>query len=317
MTVDVVGAIDVGGTKIAVGLVNADGQILEQEVCPSEPVKQLPRALDRLEAMMSACRARRPDARLLGVGVGCTGPVDPVTGILGPNTFLPGWEGYNLIDLVEARFGVPAAVENDADAAALGETAWGAGRGSSRCIYITVSTGIGGGIVLDGVLYRGAGGAHPELGHIVIEAGYGAGDASDPCFCGSRGCWESLASGPAFAGWYNTQAAERGLNLLEADARTVCQRAGVGDTLAQEAVLREGYYLGVGLANLISAFVPEVIVLGGGVMQSWLLFEAQVQAVIRQNCGLVPWQRTELRPAVLGARTGLAGAARVWFHRYL
>ena len=309
---DVVGAIDVGGTKIAVGLVDRDGQILEQEVTPSEPVKQLPGALDRLEHMLRACQERQPGARVIGIGVGCTGPVDPVSGMLGPNTFLPGWEGFNLIDLLRAHFGVPAAVENDADAAALGETAWGAGRGASRCIYITVSTGIGGGIVLDGALYRGAGGAHPELGHIVIQSGQG-----EPCFCGARGCWENLASGPALAGWYNTQARERGLKLPEVDARAVCQRSGEGDALAQEAVQREGMYLGVGLANLITAFVPEVIVLGGGVMQSWPLFESQVRSVIRQNCGLVPWQRTELRMASLGARTGLAGAARVWYHRYI
>src|SRR5574338_1601319 len=150
---EVVGAIDVGGTKIAVGLVDRDGQILEQEVTSTEPVKQLPGALDRLEQMLRACQERQPGARMIGIGVGCTGPVDPVTGVLGPNTFLPGWEGFNLIDLLQARFGVPAAVENDADAAALGETAWGAGRGASRCIYVTVSTGIGGGIVLDGALY--------------------------------------------------------------------------------------------------------------------------------------------------------------------
>jgi glucokinase len=204
------------------------------------------------------------------------------------------------------------AIENDADAAVLGEAAWGAGQGASCCLYVTVSTGIGCGILLDGRVYRGAGGAHPELGHIIIDPGRGP-----VCFCGARGCWESLAAGPALAGWYNTQVLERRLPGESAlDAREICRRAQAGEPLAREAVEREGYYLGIGLANLISIFVPQVIVLGGGVMESWGLFEQPVRAMIRQSCGLVPYQRTVLRRASLGMRTGLAGAAQVWFHRY-
>ncbi len=100
------------------------------------------------------------------------------------------------------------------------------------------------------------------------------------------------------------------------DARAVCGRAAQGDTAAQEAALREGYYLGIGLANLITTFVPDVIALGGGVMESWPLFESRARTIIRQSCGLVPHERTQLRPASLGARTGLAGAAWVWYHQY-
>jgi glucokinase len=207
--------------------------------------------------------------------------------------------------------GVPVAIENDADAAALGEVAWGSGQGARRCIYVTVSTGIGCGIVLDGRLYRGAGGAHPELGHLVMDPEHGP-----ACYCGARGCWESLASGPALSAWYASRRLELGIPLSEpVDARQVCQNALQDDTAAQEAVLREGYYLGIGLANLVTAFVPDVIVLGGGVMESWPLFEGRVHTIIHQVCGLVPHQLTQLRPASLGARTGLSGAARVWLHR--
>jgi glucokinase len=149
------------------------------------------------------------------------------------------------------------------------------------------------------------------MGHQVIDPARGP-----QCFCGAKGCWESLASGPAFGAWYTEQARERGLTVPPADAREVCLRAEQGDSLAQEAVLREGYYLGQGLANLVTLFVPDVIVLGGGVMQSWPMFAGQVRAIIRQNCGLVPHERTDLRLASLGTKTGLAGAARVWFHRY-
>lgn len=306
-----VGAVDVGGTKIAVGLVDASGQVHAQEVAPTDRTRDFSYGLGQIAEMLDSCKSQCPGEQLCGIGVGCTGPVDPRTGVLGPNSFLPLWEGVNTIDLMEKRFGLPVAIENDADAAALGEYAWGAGAGASRCIYVTVSTGIGCGVVIDGRLYRGAGGAHPELGHITLDPQRGT-----TCYCGGRGCWESLASGTALGAWYSAELLERGLPAEVVDARLVCQRAGEGDALAREAVVREGYYLGLGMASLVNAFVPDVIVMGGGVMQSWPLFQAQVQAIIQQNCGLVPHQLTHLRLAALGARTGLAGAARVWFHRF-
>ena len=227
------------------------------------------------------------------------GPVYPLTGKLGRIEFLPGWEGLDLVDELQRAFGVSAAIENDADAAALGESAWGAGKGAQRFIYLTVSTGIGGGIVLDGRLYRGADGSHPELGHHVI-------DPSGPlCFCGARGCWESLASGPALA-----------LRGGRATALEVCEAARQGDVEALAAVEQEGAVLGIGLANLVTMFVPDVIALGGGVMQSWDLFTDKITAIIRTSCGLVPYEKTRLLPASLGRDAGLVGAAQVWIKRY-
>lgn len=306
-----VGAVDIGGTKIAVGLVDAEGRILAREVSPTAPEKGVEDGLARIQAMLAACQVQLPNSQMIGIGVGCTGPVDPQTGVLGPNSFLPLWEGVELVDRLKAVTGVSVAIENDADAAALGEFAWGAGRGTSQCIYVTVSTGIGCGIVLDGKLYRGVDGAHPELGHFVIDWDHGP-----ACSCGAKGCWESLASGPAMAAWYRSRASAPTSDLDAIDAREICRRAEAGEELAQAAVEREGEYLGVGLANLISTFVPQVIVLGGGVMESWPLFADRVTAMIRQNCTLVPSEKTQLRRASLGARTGLAGAARVWYHRF-
>jgi glucokinase len=303
----VIGAVDIGGTKIAVGLVNAQGRILAQAVSPTAPEKGVEDGLERINTMLGACQAQLQGSRLAGIGVGCTGPVDPDTGVLGPNSFLPLWEGVKLVDRLQSMTGVPVAIENDADAAALGEVSWGAGRGATPCIYVTVSTGIGCGIVVDGKLYRGVAGAHPELGHHVIDWTSG-----QDCYCGGKGCWESLASGPAVAAWYQSQSPE----AVGVDAREICRRAEAGEPLAREAARREGLYLGIGLANLINAFVPEVIVLGGGVMQSWPLFADQAQEAIRQGCRLVAYEKTELRLASLGARTGLAGAARVWYHRF-
>jgi len=300
-------AVDVGGTKIAVGLVTEDGQILEQDQCPTEPQRGPQDGLKRITAMLRGCLSRRPGLLLSGIGIGCTGPVDAASGKLGPNNFLVGWENVSLQERLSAEFGLPAATENDADAAALAETLWGAGRGAARCIYITVSTGIGGGLVIDGRLYRGVDGAHPEFGHHMIDPS--AVPAGQSCFCGMTGCWESLASGPAMAAWFQAQGGG------QADARQICALARQGDALARRSVEREGRYLGLGLANLITLFTPDVIVLGGGVMESWPMFEAAVRETIRTSCGLVPHEKTRLARASLGVQTGLAGAGAVWFQR--
>jgi glucokinase len=307
----VIGAVDIGGTKIAVGLVSPEGQILAQEAQPTDRDRDYRHGLSQIQTMLHHCLERVPGARIVGAGVGCTGPVDRETGVLGPNSFLPLWEGINMIRLLEEMLGVPAAIENDADAAALGEYFWGAGKGARVCMYVTVSTGIGCGLIVDGHPYQGAGGAHPEIGHIIVQAGEGP-----VCFCGARGCWESLASGTGMARWYAEQLRGRGLQDIGVSAREICERAVKGELLAQEAVQREGYYLGTGVSNLVNAYTPDVIVLGGGVIGSWALFEDTVNALIRQNCLLVPHERVSLRLASLGAQTGLAGAARVWLHRY-
>jgi glucokinase len=243
-----------------------------------------------------------------GIGVGSTGPIDPETGVYGEVGTLPGWQGAPLAADLEREFGVSVAVENDADAAALGEAAWGAGRDASSLLYVTVSTGIGVGIILDGRLYRGAGRAHPEIGHQVIDS------RGPACYCQANGCWESLASGPAMEAWMGANAA--GQFPPEAlTARQICALARQGDTLALAAVRREAHYLGLGLANLVTIFCPEVIALGGGMMLSADLFLAQAIDVVRRICTQVPAANTSIVLAGLGTDTGLLGAACAWLHR--
>ncbi|MEK7754795.1 MAG: ROK family protein, partial [Acidobacteriota bacterium] len=219
-------------------------------------------------------------------------------------SLLPGWQGAELVSRLTDQFGVPVALENDADAAALAEAAWGAGQGKRRFLYVNVGTGIGAGIVLDGRLYRGVDGSHPELGHQVIDT------SGPPCYCGARGCWESFASGPAMVAWM--QAASAG----EWTAERICRLAEAGDELARRVVEREGHYLGLGLANLVTIFCPDMIALGGGVMKSSHLFIERAGAVVRRICTQVPAAKTMLAPALLGEDAALAGAARAWHHRY-
>jgi glucokinase len=303
-----IGAVDIGGTKIAVGVVNDEGKVLASTECATDAKRGFADAADRMTAMLHSC-AEQAGVKIRGIGIGCTGPVYPMTGLIGNADFIKEWEGANPVQELGDRFGVTAAMENDADAAALGEGFWGAGSGLQHMIFVTVGTGIGGGIVLGGKLYRGVDGAHPEIGHHVI-------DASGPqCFCGARGCWEILARGPAMTDWMQAHVPNRSSDSF-LTAKQICELAREGDALAKQAVEREAHYLGLGLANLVTLFTPEVIVLGGSVMGSAPLFMEGIKSEIRRNCGVVPYEKTEIRLASLGPQSGLIGAARVWHHRF-
>ncbi len=166
-------------------------------------------------------------------------------------------------------------------------------------IYVTVSTGVGGGVVLDGRLQRGPAGEHPEIGHHVVDP------AGPACFCGAHGCWESLASSRALATWAASQAGGP-----DGDAQWICELARAGEPLAQQAVAREAYYLGLGLANIILLLVPEGIVLGGGVMQEYDLFAPGIRAVVDRHSIMVPASRVKIVKSMLGVQSGVLGAAR-------
>jgi glucokinase len=305
----VIAAVDIGGTKIAVGMVSDQGCVLTQLESPTDASRGFPDALQRINKMLRQT-AESAKAKISGIGIGCTGPVYPLTGLIGDVDFLPGWQGADPVSELAREFHVTVAMENDADAAALGEAAWGSGKGKRSLVYVTVGTGIGGGIILGGNLYRGVDDSHPEIGHHVI-------DPSGPqCFCGAKGCWEVLARGPAMADWIREQSLPDSLRLVDLDAKKICQLATEGVPIACQAAEREAHYLGVGLANLVTLFAPDTIVLGGSVLRSADLFWEGIHRVIRQNCGLVPFEKTEITLASLGEHSALIGAARVWHHRF-
>jgi glucokinase len=305
----VIGAVDIGGTKIAVGMVDDSGKVLSRLESPTNAAGGYANGLARMIDMLRRT-SRDVDVEISGIGIGSTGVVHPGSGAFGDVDLLPGWQGNNPVQDLAREFKVTVAIENDADASALGEAGWGAGKSKSRLIYVTVGTGIGGGIILNGQLYRGVDMAHPEISHHVI-------DPSGPdCSCGYRGCLESLATGPAMAAWFNANKVRDRNRPQNVSAAQICQLAKQGEPLAVRAVEREAYYLGLGLANLINLFVPEVIVLGGSVMKSAALLLDGIRKVIRQGCRFVPHEKTELALASLGADANLIGAARVWHHRF-
>jgi glucokinase len=304
-----IAAVDIGGTKIAVGMIDSDGRVLSRFESPTAADNGYASALDRTVNMLHDAAAGA-HAEINGIGIGSTGPVDPFTGEIGDVNFFPNWRGQNPVRDLERIFDVSVAMENDADAAALGEASWGVGRNRTRLIYVTVGTGIGVGIILDGHVYRGVDQAHPEIGHHVI-------DSSGPlCDCGFHGCWESLAAGPAMVTWFKNNTPMDYPHGADLTAKNICELARQGDRWAIRAVEHEGRYLGLGLANLVTMFVPEMIVLGGSVMKSAALFMDEARKVIASSCRFVPFQKTELALASLGEDTNLIGAARVWHHRF-
>jgi glucokinase len=299
-----IGSVDIGGTKIAVGAIREDGTIVKRLKCSTEPEKGFQPAMQRIIAMLRDISA--DGTQLAGIGVGCPGPLNPFTGVIGDVGTLPGWQGGNLVAELESELDLPVAVENDADAAALGEACWGTDVDCGSFICVTISTGIGGGILFGGELYRGVDGAHPEFGHQILDP------AGPHCYCGARGCWESLACGPAMVSWASENYPEAQFTA----ASEICDAARRRDPIALRCVEREGFYLGLGLTNLITSFAPDRIALRGGVMKSSDLFMDIARRVIREFCTQVPSEKTHITPASLGSDSGLLGAAQAWLLRH-
>jgi len=300
-----IAGVDIGGTKIALGLIDDNGAVVTRTEIPVQMERGPANARDRILQILHK-QVLETGAGLTGIGIACTGPVDPITGELGDVNTLPGWQGWNPVRELADAFGVTAALENDADAAALGEARWGAGQGKRSLISITVGTGIGAGIILNGDVYRGANHAHPEIGHHIVEPD------GPLCTCGASGCWESLASGPALEQWY----AEQNPDDDRRTGKEICMLARAGHASAQRAVERLAKYLGLGLSNVVSILMPEVIALSGSVMQSADLLLDRIHAIVRGKCRLVPVENCEIAVSSLGANAGLIGAAQVWRHHF-
>ncbi|MBI2829719.1 MAG: ROK family protein [Chloroflexi bacterium] len=306
--------IDLGGSKILSAVVDARGNILSRDYSVTPATEGLEAVVKSV--LESADRALRQAnisvANLSAIGICAPGPSNPETGILFTSPNLPALKDVPLRDIIGKALGKPVFLLNDADAAALGELYFGAGRSARNFIYITVSTGIGGGIIIDGKVYHGASGVAGEVGHIVID------DDGPPCGCGNHGCWETLASGTALAreakkridsGVKTSILEYAGGTLEKVNAEAVHRAARAGDNLAVALIRRNAYYLGVGLANLINIFNPELIVIGGGLsnLGDLLLKPASEEAgrrAFRQS-----YQAVRIVRAELGSDSGVIGAA--------
>ena len=305
---DPVLAIDIGGTKIAVGVVEPGGRLAswaQTETPRGLEAEQLWRTLDVLCTNLLA--EQRIDARggLAGVGCGCGGPLDWPVGRVSPLN-IPAWRSFPLRERLHERFGgIPVRLHNDAICMAVGEHWRGAGRGRRNLLGMVVSTGVGGGLVLDGRLINGATGNAGHIGHVVV-------DPSGPfCTCGGRGCLEAIARGPALAAWAQGEGWRPG--QTEVTAKDLADDAAQGHPIGVAAMRRAGGALGIAIASAVQLCDVEVVSIGGGLAQAGPLLFEPLEEALRTHAGLDYARDVPVVAATLGQSAGLIGAAALIF----
>jgi glucokinase len=302
--------VDLGGTQIRACLWKVEAGMEQQAKKPTQARQGPSRVLKRIKLAVREVLAGLAPEDLLAIGIASPGPLDPQSGIILSPANLPGWDRVPLREIMVKEFHAPVYVNNDANLACLAEHRFGHGQGASDLVYLTISTGIGGGVVCGGQLLMGAHGLAAEPGHMIV-------DADGPrCGCGSIGCLEALSSGTAIARQAGEWIREGQDSLLasptysgkELTAQIVAEAALKGDALAQRLISRAAYYLGIGVLNLIHIFDPQMVILGGGVSKIGSPLFDPVQLWVREHA-LTPAQReTPILPAKLGDDVGLFGA---------
>ena len=302
-------AVDLGGTRFRVAVGTSGGAIEWRVSRPTRVGLGREAVLDDIFTSVDEAISTVPDrSTIKGIGIGAPGPLDPWSGVLFSPPNLPGWDNTPLKSLFQRRFGLHTVVGNDANLAALGEHQFGAGKGFAHIIYVTVSTGIGGGVIVDDRLLVGHCGLAGEIGHMVIDMD------GPPCKCGNFGCLEALASGTAIARRAKelvSSGAETDLNKLppsDITAKAVAEAAYRGDEVARSLFQEAGIALGVGFANLVHIFNPQRIIVGGGVSNAGELLWGPMMETVRTRTFTTCQRDLEIVPAALGDDAGILGA---------
>ena len=317
--------VDLGGTKIAVALVDAAGRIHRKEVIRGHRgkgedaiVAAIAEAVGRLCAVEGIGEVEHPDGRLeptelLGIGVGTSGHVDCRRGVVVTNSNLPGFTDYPLQRTLQEHFDVPVVIDNDANAQAYAEFCFGAGRDAPNMVFVTVSTGIGAGIIMDSRLYRGVNGTAGEIGHTIVNP-----HSTIRCGCGNYGCLMAHASGLALAqvvreklagGRYAGSIDLKSLQDHEITGEVIKRGMDAGDPLCREIVTEYADYLAIGLHNLYQSFNPGLIVLGGGLTEWGPVYLERVEERFYELAREMMYERVEVRLSELGADAAVLGAA--------
>jgi glucokinase len=300
-------AIDIGGTKVAAGLVEPGGRVMSWAQTPTPrglDAEQLWRTVDALVTRVLV-EAHVDAAGLAGVGCGCGGPMEWPTGRVSPLN-IPAWRAFPLRDRLAERFaGLAVRLHNDAICLAAGEHWRGAGRGRATMLGIVVSTGVGGGLVLDGRLINGATGNAGHIGHVVADPD------GPPCECGGKGCVEAIARGPALAAWAQAQGWRPG--QPEVTAKDLADDAAQGHPVGLAAMRRAGRALGIAIASATHLCDLEVVAIGGGLAQAGSLLFDPLEEALRAHMGLDFARNVRVVPAALGQSAGLVGAAALLF----
>jgi len=282
--------IDLGGTKIAGVLVTPSGKVLMDVTIPTEAKRGKKHIIDNIDKAIHMLKQSKK-VKINGIGIGAPGPIDYEKGIVVEAPNLPGWKRVRLKEIFQRKYKIPVYVDNDANCAALAEAWFGAGRNARHFLYMTVSTGIGGGIVINKKIYRGANGSAGEFGHMVI-------DSKGPrCGCGHIGHLEAYASGTAIR-------RRTGMRALAVELA-----ARQGDKKAQKIIQEIASYLAIGIANLVNIFNPEMIVIGGGLSNMRELLFNPIRKEFKKYALTLPARKVKIVRAKLGTDAGVLGAA--------
>lgn len=296
-------AVDIGGTHIRVAVYESDS-IKPIAHHRTRSYANEPGVYDRLE---QAIESVWPPGDVKAIGIASPGPLDPHTGTILDTPNIPEWDNFPLAAKLSERFGVPAYLDNDANMAGLAEWTYGAGRGHQNLVYLTISTGIGGGVISHGCLLQGFRGMGAELGHMII-------DPDGPlCGCGHRGHVESFSSGPSIARYVKEQLLQGHKSSLQGEAvispAQIADAARAGDALAIYAFHRAGHYLGIAVANYLAIFDPSILIFGGGVSQVGdLLFKPFEESLRKHTFHPHYLDNLVIAKAALGDNSGLLGA---------
>lgn len=303
-------AVDLGGTKIACALTDLEGNIINENTIPTNAQKGEQEVLKRISLVIKKVleEGKKSKDEIKAIGICSPGPLDSARGIILDTPNLP-LKNIRIVKYIEDKFNIDAYLENDANAAAIGEYLFGSGKETRNMVYITVSTGIGAGAIIDGKIYRGTTCNALELGHTTILPN------GPRCNCGNFGCLEVLSSGTAIAREANKaleQKVNSSLNKYnEVTSYEVFKEASLGDKLAFEIIDKALGYLGIGIANAITIFDPEKVVIGGGVAMAGDILFDKVKQVVKERCFKVLNESCEIVPASLKTKSGIVGAAAV------
>ena len=308
MSTKAVIAVDIGGTQVRVALFR-DDRLHQRAALPTDVRGGPSGVMDQIDALIEQVAAKDDRKTITGIGLSLAGPIDTESAVVTRIPTLPGWDGLPVAQALSERTGLPARVENDGIAATLGEWRYGAGRGVSNIVYLTVSTGIGGGAVVDGRLLHGRKGIAGHLGHMRMA------QEGSTCSCGTVGCFEALASGSALsqraAATADMSDHLAGIAQSRAvDARDVFEGARAGDSHCLHLVGEEAMYLGQGITSIIHIFSPDRVVMGGGVSNAFDQLEPGIHDVIRRDA-MTPFRTVPVVKSALGDDSGLFGAARL------
>jgi glucokinase len=306
--------VDIGGTKVAVGIVDREGKIINQGRQPMVANGTAEAGLNSVIKAIDLMLANESGHQVESIGICAPGPLDPKSGVVLNPPNVPCWRNFPLAEMISAKYKVPVRVDNDANAAALAETLWGAARGFHYVFYATVGTGIGTGIVLDGAIYHGSTGSAAEGGHVSIDY------RGPVCNCGKRGCIEILASGTAIGVSARTKVAtdrSRGRTMLEMangdvsaiTSHHVAEAFAASDPLAREILEETVHLISIWLGNIIDLLDPDVMVIGGGVAAMLRPFFDEIQRQIPKWCVNPRASEIPLLMAHYGADAGIAGGA--------